>query len=520
MTVFAITANAIAVLIVTLVNFIFFASDKSGFYDWCISSSTSYMTDVYHQINSNSTEVLPISLERYALCSADPPGSKQLSSNVQGSTVEQPTLSLPSFADLLPKSQVANSSTYASITGRSSRRKSPPRKEYSLFTSDKTPLIFKAGTAAHSVFYSVPKRLQSLQPLLHSKLRELFPVNVGLGLTVKPEPINIQIELALASATDCERAATTPIVVENHTFKATLAYSSENTLHKINLTDITCASDEYLKSRLQSTFERFGVVKDIVLYHDDISREWFTGNGHVYLEIPRNPSTELEPLTYRISLFDSDTSFLATWARMPDHCRYCKHMGHTKESCDKRPVDPRTCFICNKNGHISYHCDRALDRDRDLSSHKRARQQAPASSVTSRRIATPSRRTRPEAPLNFNFEESYSPAAPAPPASSDGKTGSGLTSQEQSKYSTGAQKDTSTNATKQVSPVATEGSPASKTIDTAASTTSATSNIDNDAMDTSEDSSASSNSSSTNPASPGTPGETLGSPPPSTGTEA
>ncbi|KAG0906489.1 hypothetical protein G6F63_005014 [Rhizopus arrhizus] len=88
--------------------------------------------------------------------SADPPGSKQLSSsNVQGSTVEQPTLTLPSFADLLPKSQVANSSTYASITGRSSRRKSPPRKEYSLFTSDKTPLIFKAGTAAHSVFYSV-----------------------------------------------------------------------------------------------------------------------------------------------------------------------------------------------------------------------------------------------------------------------------------------------------------------------------------------------------------------------------
>ncbi|KAG1317458.1 hypothetical protein G6F62_012886 [Rhizopus arrhizus] len=195
---------------------------------------------------------------------------------------------------------------------------------------------------------------------------------------------------------------------------------------------------------------------------------------------------------------------------MPDHCRYCKRMGHTKGSCDKRPVDPRTCFICNKKGHISYHCDRALDRDRDLSSHKRARQQAPASLVTSRRIATPSRRTRPDAPLNFNFEE---------------KTGSDLTSQEQSKYSTGAQKDTTTTATKQVSPVATEDSPASKITDTAASTaksstTSATSNIDNDAMDTSEDSSASSKSSSTKPSSPGTPGETLGSPPPSTGTEA
>lgn len=62
MTVFAITANAIAVLVVALVNFIFFASDQAGFYNWCISASTSYMADVYHQIN-HSTEAPPIPLE-------------------------------------------------------------------------------------------------------------------------------------------------------------------------------------------------------------------------------------------------------------------------------------------------------------------------------------------------------------------------------------------------------------------------------------------------------------------------
>lgn len=62
MTVFAITANAIAVLVVTLVNFIFFASDQAGFYNWCISASTSYMADVYHQSN-NATEAPPIPLE-------------------------------------------------------------------------------------------------------------------------------------------------------------------------------------------------------------------------------------------------------------------------------------------------------------------------------------------------------------------------------------------------------------------------------------------------------------------------
>ncbi|KAL9548809.1 hypothetical protein PS6_006415 [Mucor atramentarius] len=54
-TVFAITANALGVLIVTLVAFILFIIDKKSFDDWCIGSSADYVKDVYIDYNPNST---------------------------------------------------------------------------------------------------------------------------------------------------------------------------------------------------------------------------------------------------------------------------------------------------------------------------------------------------------------------------------------------------------------------------------------------------------------------------------
>ncbi|CAO3684513.1 unnamed protein product [Rhizopus stolonifer] len=60
-TVFAITANAIAVLIVTLVNFILFVMNKSGFFNWCINSAKDAVTD----INSNSTIPLENGIDNY-----------------------------------------------------------------------------------------------------------------------------------------------------------------------------------------------------------------------------------------------------------------------------------------------------------------------------------------------------------------------------------------------------------------------------------------------------------------------
>ncbi|KAI9258351.1 hypothetical protein EDC94DRAFT_613504 [Helicostylum pulchrum] len=53
-TVFAITANAIAVLIVTLVNFILFVMNKKDFDVWCIRTSVGYVEYEYLEANNNT----------------------------------------------------------------------------------------------------------------------------------------------------------------------------------------------------------------------------------------------------------------------------------------------------------------------------------------------------------------------------------------------------------------------------------------------------------------------------------
>ncbi|KAG1472682.1 hypothetical protein G6F56_001394 [Rhizopus delemar] len=71
---------------------------------------------------------------------------------------------------------------------------------------------------------------------------------------------------------------------------------------------------------------------------------------------------------------------------MPDFCRYCKALGHSKNSCDKRPADSRTCYVCHQKDHISYQYTRTQNREPQL--HKRPRNCEPTSIITSHRIAT------------------------------------------------------------------------------------------------------------------------------------
>lgn len=52
--VFAITANAIAVLIVTLVNFILFIVNKKEFDRWCVGTSIDYIEEVYSFVNNRT----------------------------------------------------------------------------------------------------------------------------------------------------------------------------------------------------------------------------------------------------------------------------------------------------------------------------------------------------------------------------------------------------------------------------------------------------------------------------------
>jgi hypothetical protein len=61
-----------------------------------------------------------------------------------------------------------------------------------------------------------------------------------------------------------------------------------------------------------ATFSSYGIVRDIVLYKDDLSDTWFTGKGHVYLE-----SDNLLILNHHIiTLADSnDATFWSVWTR-------------------------------------------------------------------------------------------------------------------------------------------------------------------------------------------------------------
>ncbi|RCI06398.1 hypothetical protein CU098_013746, partial [Rhizopus stolonifer] len=199
-------------------------------------------------------------------------------------------------------------------TSGKSHSKSNPKNERSLITVSTVPLVFQTGTFTHFVFYMAPKSLQHLQTALHTSL-----------------PLS------------------SPIAIENHEFSASPAYSSVNDLHKISLTNISPTPQGILKLHLLLTFIRLGIVKDFVIYNDDIT------------EIPRELEASFEPLTHRIQLNGSDTSVLATWVRMHNFCRYCKAMSHIKDNCDKRLADSRTCFICHQKEHISYQCTRSQD---------------------------------------------------------------------------------------------------------------------------------------------------------------
>lgn len=53
-TVYAITANALAVLVVTLVNFILFVKNKKDFDIWCIGTSVDYVEYEYSLVNNDT----------------------------------------------------------------------------------------------------------------------------------------------------------------------------------------------------------------------------------------------------------------------------------------------------------------------------------------------------------------------------------------------------------------------------------------------------------------------------------
>jgi hypothetical protein len=140
--------------------------------------------------------------------------------------------------------------------------------------------------------------------------------------------------------------------------------------------------------------KQYGLVRDIFVYHDDLVGKFFQGNGHVLLESPNTTNPTFSALSHRIHCGGS--SFLATWADRPIHCRYCKEMDHSKDNCSNRPQDTRSCYTCGATGHIAIHCPREAPNDAER--NQRRRIASPPDPRSNRAIAHPkaAARTLPE----------------------------------------------------------------------------------------------------------------------------
>jgi hypothetical protein len=293
-----------------------------------------------------------------------------------------PTLSTTNLSS--PRSETFNLSptirSYASVTAtssrdlrldsRSSKSNSPhPKKELSLFRSTEIEnysndsskrLIHLTGTTDYSVFYHIPKRYSSLRSALGFELSQKFPLGIGLGLTVSEDSTGTYLEFTLASKEYCDSAIESPISIGDTVFHASPAVHPDRALLRVNLTKLPIWNLDKLRNSLLNNLSRYGIVREIIIYLDDWSGSWPTGNGHVYLERPITATKTHEVLTYNIPLEGENTFCLGTWTNMGKHCVYCKGSDHYRKDCTKAPSEKRRCYQCGNSGHIARNCFRRM----------------------------------------------------------------------------------------------------------------------------------------------------------------
>ncbi|KAG1142121.1 hypothetical protein G6F37_009734 [Rhizopus arrhizus] len=289
---------------------------------------------------------------------------------------------LPTHA---PRVFKPSSSRHANSNNRPATSATSTPTYISIFTdalSPATPLSYATGSSDCSVTYTVPANLRHLDVPLLNKLRQQFPYGVGYAIQHKEQGHSLSIEIALNSNETCNKAIAEPIVIDEVPFPATRTFST--TLTRFNFSGVPMESPVETRDTILQLFSRYGTVIDIVLHLDDISSQWFRGNGHVLVDL-QDTSNDCSP-QYKLD-YNDKTSILVTWSRMPKHCRYCKAMGHTRDSCPERPRENRTCFTCGVRGHLSIDCTRAPPSE--LAHSKRSRQVAPESRISSRNIVTP-----------------------------------------------------------------------------------------------------------------------------------
>ncbi|KAI9028909.1 hypothetical protein CLU79DRAFT_677535, partial [Phycomyces nitens] len=146
------------------------------------------------------------------------------------------------------------------------------------------------------------------------------------------------------------------IEVGDQKFLATPAISADLKLFRVNLSGLPADDYEDIAIQLRDCLSPYGNVRETVIYEEG-ECQWFKGNGYVYLERPIVSHKVWAPLTYQIK-YSENTQVYGTWAKMGDHCVFCKQMGHSVDNCPERRRETRTCHNCGVVGHIQIHCTR------------------------------------------------------------------------------------------------------------------------------------------------------------------
>ncbi|KAI9015295.1 hypothetical protein CLU79DRAFT_890015 [Phycomyces nitens] len=184
-------------------------------------------------------------------------------------------------------------------------------------------------------------------------LRQAYPRGIERQLKTKFKKTHTKIELCLSSDDYCKQTCREAIVVGDQRFLATPAISADLELFRVNLSGLPADNYDDIAAQLRKYLNPFGDVCETMIYEEGTQLH----NGYVYPERPMTSNKVWTPLTYQIKYSDN-LQVYGTWAKMGDHCVFCKQMGHSVDDCPGRRKETRTFHNCGITGHIQIHCNR------------------------------------------------------------------------------------------------------------------------------------------------------------------
>ncbi|OAD69153.1 CCHC-type zinc finger transcription factor [Phycomyces blakesleeanus NRRL 1555(-)] len=237
-------------------------------------------------------------------------------------------------------------------------------------TNNTTPRTWRVGSSKFSVFFTAPPKTSPNFDPFWRALLAAYPREVNMGITLGSRSSPDTCELHLATSADCERACSHPLVVGVSSFPAQPAVPIGTIVRRVFLTKLPRVPYPELATQLTKCMSPFGKVREIAVHE---TYGFFDGSGYVVLANTPTDEVPSDSLTYQIA-YDATQKILGKWPSMGSHCTYCKEMGHEVTQCTKRPAETRTCFGCNKIGHLQANCPHSSDPSKtSKTSNKRSR---------------------------------------------------------------------------------------------------------------------------------------------------